>query len=130
MCGWLAYQSLPEKVILNLFLSFSHYFSRHIHFVIPALEQIKSDDPADPLHTIIRRFNFIMRKLINEKINSENVKYMATTEMTQYHPDNAIYPTWAEQNKYFMEIDKKEAFVSGKLFADVQVMLNYFCQGM
>ena len=70
-----------------------------------------------------------MRKLINEKVSAPNIKYMATTEMTQFHPEYAIYPTWGGRDfRHFTEIGKKEAFISGKLYADVQVLLNYFCQ--
>ena len=69
----------------------------------------------------------LMDDLISNKIRAGNIKFMPVTLLTQYHPDVIDRPLRADKI-HFMARMAKDTHVPGKLFADVQILLNHFCQ--
>ena len=67
-----------------------------------------------------------MDYLITHQIKAANIKFMPVTLLTQYHPKVIDRPLRADKI-HFMARMAKETHVPGKLFADVQILLNHFC---
>ena len=68
----------------------------------------------------------IMDNLITNQINARNIRFMPVTLLTQYHPDVIDRPLRADKI-HFMARMVDGTHVPGKLFADVQILMNHFC---
>ena len=105
---------------------------REIKFVLPAVEPLVMDSKDENgwhfefMASYIRRWNIQLRELIGI-LDAPNVEFMEAGLHTMYHPYDEGRPLVADK-VHFLARMAPDTPIPGKLFADVQILMNHFCR--